>query len=167
MKWRATQVVLLAMVVLLPLSHVDIEPSDDSWLLWVDGRPVDVAGEWAHRTTRWRRDCSQVQPVPANDPLHALVLATLRQHSPPDSRSAQLLQLTRMGRWLLAQARFVSLQDAVVLLEHTGQGVVVPDGGVWSGSTHPHRPEPVIRRYLQSRVPSAPASLTACWDLPA
>lgn len=166
-KLRAAQVVLLAMAVLLPLSHVDITSSDDSWLLWVDGRPVDVAGALAQSLTRWRRDCRQVRPVGPAEPLHAQVLAALRQHSPPDSLSAELVQLSASGRWLLAQVRFGALQEAVVLLEHADQGVRVSEGGVWSGSTHPHRPEPVVRRYLHSRVPAAPEPLLACWDVPA
>lgn len=158
--------VLLAMLVLLPLSHLEIEPVDDSWLLRVDGRPVDVAGALAQAYTRWRRDCRPVQAVPENEALHAEVLSTLRQHSPPDSHSAELTALTRSGPWLLAQVRFGALQEAVVLLVRTEAGVQVAEGGVWSGPTHPHRPEPLIRRYLQKRVPSAPAQLLACWDMP-
>ena len=166
MKLRAAQTILLAMAVLLPLSHLDIESSDDSWLLVIDGRAVDVAGELAQSYTRWRRDCRQVLHVPVDEPLHAQALASLRQHSPPDSRSAHLLQLSRSGPWLLAQVRFSALQDAVVLLEQTPAGVAVTEGGVWSGSTHPHRPEPLIRRYLHSRVPGVPGDLMACWRAP-
>ena len=47
MKLRAMPVVLLALVVLLPLSHLEFERVDDSWLLRVDGRPVDMAGALA------------------------------------------------------------------------------------------------------------------------
>lgn len=154
------------MAVLLPLSHLELRSSDGSWLLLVDGRAVDVAGVLSQSYTRWTRDCRQVQSVAATEPLHAQVLAALRQHSPPDSLSADLRQLTRSGSWLLAHARFDTLQEAVVLLELSPQGVRVPEGAVWSGSTHPHRPEPLIRRYLQSRVPSAPEPLLACMAWP-
>mgnify|MGYP001247346186 CR=1 FL=1 len=166
MKLRAMPVVLLALVVLLPLSHLEFERVDDSWLLRVDGRPVDMAGALAQAYTRWQRDCGPVQAVAASEALHAEVLSALRQHSPPDSNNAELTRLTRLGPWLLAQVRFGVLQDALVLLEHSEAGVHVAEGGVWSGTTHPHRPEPLIRRYLQSRVPAAPAQLLACWDAP-
>ena len=154
------------MAVLLPLSHLELRSSDDSWLLLVDGRAVDVAGELSQNYTRWTRDCLQVQAVAATEPLHAQALTALRQHSPPDSQSAELRQLTRSGSWLLAHARFNTLQEAVVLLEVGPQGVRVPEGAVWSGSTHPRRPEPIIRRYLQSRVPSVPEPLLACMAWP-
>lgn len=162
MKSRATAVVLAATLILLPLSHLEIRASDDSWLLWVDGRPVDVAGYLSETYTDMTRHCSPVQVVPPRHPLHAQALAAIQRHSPPDSLSAQLVELTRMDHWLLAQVRFSTLQDAVVLLAEAAQGVTIAQGGVWSGSTYPHRFEPIVRRYLQTRVPAAPTELTAC-----
>lgn len=163
MKRRASVMVLLAMVILLPVSHLEIRASDDSWLMLVDGRPVDVAGHIAERYTAWRSDCRPVQDVPANSPTHASALQAIRQHSTPDSLSAQILRLTRQGDWLLAQVRFEQLQEAVLVLQERPQGAAIADSGVWSGSTHPHRPAPVIRRYLQSRVPQLPTSLIDCF----
>lgn len=154
---------LAALTVLLPLGHLELESSDDSWLLRVDGRPVDVAGYLSEKYTALTRNCDQVQGVPPTDPLHADVLGAIRQYSPPDSLSAQLVALIRQDRWLLAQVEFSTLQDAVVLLKASEQSLTIPQGGVWSGTTHPHRPEPVIRRYLQSTVPAAPVDLTACF----
>lgn len=164
MKYRASVLVLAAMGVLLPLSHLEIQASDDSWLLLVDGRAVDVAGYWSDQYTALTRNCSQVQAVPSTDPLHAQALQAIRQDSPPDSLSAQLVQLMRQDHWLLAQVRFRGLQDAVVFLNASGQGLTIPRNAVWSGATHPHRPEPIIRRYLQRSVPEAPADLTACFS---
>lgn len=152
------------MLVLLPLSHLEIEASDDSWLLRVDGRPVDVAGYLSEKYTGLTRHCSQVQGLQPTDRLYTDALNAIRQYSPPDSLSAQLVHVIRQDHWLLAQARFLDLQDAVVLLTRSEQGLTIPEGGVWSGATHPHRPEPVIRRYLQSRVPAVPADLTACFE---
>lgn len=163
MKPRASVVFLAALTVLLPLGHLEFESSDDSWLLRVDGRPVDVAGYLSEQYTALTRNCDRVQGVPLTDPLHADVLGVIRRYSPPDSSSAQLVALIRQDRWLLAQVRFSTLQEAVVLLKASEQGLTVAQGGVWSGTTHPHRPEPVIRRYLQSAVPAAPVDLTACF----
>jgi hypothetical protein len=156
--------VLLAVAVLVPLSHLEVQPADDSWLLRIDGRPVDVAGAWAQTFTRWRRDCRRVQPLSPPHAVHAAALQALREHSPPDSASAEIVSLSRQGDWLLAQARFGPLQNAVVLLQASAQGWGVVEAGIWSGSTHPMRAEPFIRRYLQRQVPEVPSDLLDCLD---
>lgn len=163
-KSRASLALLLALAIVLPLSHLEISPSDDSWLLQVDGRPVDLAGRLAEHYTALTRNCRPVQAVPATDPQWSQALRAIAAYSPPDSLSAQLVQLIRQDTWWLAQARFSGLQDAVVLLTASGQELTIADGAVWSGSTHPHRPGPVIRRYLQARAPAAPAGLMACFE---
>lgn len=163
MKYRASAVVLAALLVALPLSHLEIEPADDSWLLRVDGRPVDIAGYVSERYTQLTRDCSRVHTLLPSDPLSAQALSAIEQYSPPDSQLARMVHAIRKDDWLLAQVKFRNLQDAVVLLIATKEGLEIATGGVWSGSTHPHRPEPLIRRYLQGRVPAAPADLTECF----
>ena len=163
MKYRASGVVLVAMLVALPLSHLEIQTSDDSWLLRVDGRPVDIAGYVSERYTQFTRECSHVHALLPSDPLSAQALGAIEQHSPPDSLSARMVHVIRKDDWFLVQVNFRSLQDAVVLLSATKEGLEIAMGGVWSGTTHPHRPEPLIRRYLQGRVPAAPADLTECF----
>jgi hypothetical protein len=162
-KYRASAVVLAVMLVGLPLSHLEIEDFDDSWLLRVDGRPVDVAGYLSERYTQLTRHCRHVQALSPSDPLHAQALHAVVQYSPPDSLSARIVQASRQGDWVLAQVKFRQLQDAVVLLHASAQGLEIAKGGVWSGTTCPLRPEPLIRRYLQGKVPAAPADLTACF----
>jgi hypothetical protein len=152
------------MAIGLPLSHLEIQASDDSWLLLVDGRPVDVAGYFAEKRTQLTRNCSPVKDLSAADRLHAEALRAVRHYSPPDSLSAQLVHAIRQDKWLLVQVQFSDLQAAVVMLTDSGQGLTIPEGAVWSGSTHPHRPDPFIRRYLRSRVPTAPADLIACFE---
>ena len=166
MKYRASAVVLAVMLVGLPLSHLEVEAFDDSWLLRVDGRPVDVAGYLSERYTQLTRHCRHVQALSPSDPLHAYALRAVVQYSPPDSLSARIVQASRQGDWVLAQVKFRQLQDAVVLLQTTAYGPVIAQGGVWSGATHPHRPDPIIRRYLQNRVPAVPANLLACLATP-
>lgn len=167
MKRRTALAVLLAAGVLVPLSHLEIEPADGSWLLRVDGRALDVAGQLSARWVAFTRDCRRVQPVPASAPAHAQVLATVRQYSPPDSLSADIVTLLALEPWWLVRVRFDALQEAVLLLQQTPEGMAIAPGGVWSGGTHPHRPEPLIRRYLRARVPEAPTALTDCLDMPA
>lgn len=164
MKYRAKGIVLAALLISLPFLHLDIETSDDSWLLWVDGRPVDVAGYFSDQLTTLTRQCDRVEVVLHGDPLHGQVLGAIRQYSPPDSLTAQILHLTRQHEWLLAQVKFDQLQDAVVLLTQSAQDIVIPTGGIWSGSTHPHRPEPLIRRFIRSGVPSVPEELMSCFE---
>ncbi len=164
MRYRATAVVLVAMAIGLPLSHLEIQASDDSWLLLVDGRPVDVAGQLSQWHTQLTRNCSPVKDLSAADRLHAEALMAVRHYSPPDSLSAQIAHVIQQDKWLLAQVQFSDLQAAVVMLTDSGQGLTIPEGAVWSGSTHPHRPDPFIRRYLRSRVPTAPADLIACFE---
>jgi hypothetical protein len=153
------------MVIFLPFLHLDIETSDNSWLLWVDGRPVDVSGYISEQFTALTRRCDQVAMVMPDDPLHEQALNVIRQYSPPDSLTAQLLHLNRQHEWLLAQVEFDQLQDAVVLLTQSDKDIVIPTGGIWSGSTHPHRPEPLIRRFIRSGLPSAPEELLNCFQL--
>ena len=165
MRYKASAVVLVAMAIGLPLSHLEIQASDDSWLLLVDGRPVDVAGHLAQWRTQLTRNCSQAQDLPEADRLHADALQVIWHFSPPDSLSAQMVQLIAQDGWLLAQVRFSGLQESVVVLAPSDRGLTIPEGAVWSGTTHPHRPDPFIRRYLRSKAPAAPADLTACFEL--
>ena len=164
MKSRASLVLLIALLVLVPLSHLEIEPSDGSWLLRVDGVPVDVPGLVADGYSTLTRSCNQVQALAPADQRYAAALEAIRRESPPHSLSAQLVDLRRQGDWLLAQVRFTELQSAVVLLQASEAGYAIAAGGVWSGSTHPHRPGPVIRRFLRSRVSQAPGDLMDCFE---
>lgn len=163
MRSRAALAVLLGLAVLVPISHLQIRTFDGIWFVLVDGRPVDVTGWMAERWAALVRDCRQVQPLQASDPRHTSALDALRVYSPPASSSARIVSLSVQGDWLLAQAQFEQLQTAVVLMNLSPQGMVIAQGGIWSGQTHPHRPNPFIRRYLRARVPEAPADLTTCF----
>ncbi|MFM8864780.1 MAG: hypothetical protein ACKOFG_07645 [Limnohabitans sp.] len=162
MKRRTALLVLAVVTVTVSLSHLELQQVDERWLLHVDGRPVDLAGGLAEWRNRRVRDCRQVQALAPEDPRSALALQALQAHSPPDSLSAAITGLWARGDWMLASVRFASLHPALVLLRQAPQGWQVVQGGVWSGSTHPFHPGPFIRRYLQDRVPEAPADLLAC-----
>lgn len=143
--------------------HLEIEATDDSWLLRVDGRGVDVAGHVSEQFTSLTRSCNSVRRVLPNDALYADTLNVIRQYSPPDSLSAQVMDLTRQDDWLLAQVTFDRLNSAVVLLNTSQMGLTIPHGAIWSGPTHPHRPEPLIRRYIRSKASAAPQALMDCF----
>jgi len=161
---RAALTVLGLLSLAVPLSHLQLQQVDQRWLLDVDGRLVDVAGQWSDRMNHMLRDCTQVHVVPPNEAMHAQALKTLQQHSPPDSLELRLSRLWQMGDWLLAEVDFERLAPAVVLLRHHETALEVVTSGVWSGSTHPHWPAPFIRQYLARRVLEAPAALLNCFD---
>jgi hypothetical protein len=173
-------IVLLALgAVLSVLNHVRVVGHDDGWLVEVDGRPYDLMGALSER---WRPDepsCAAVQALGPASPAWARALGAARVHSPPDSHSAQLLSLHRMGAFYIAELAFDQLEPAVVLLRAAGRPgtTTVPsdstadsdrlqilDQPLWSGSTEPWRPGPFIRRYLRSRAPDVPGALIDCFQ---
>jgi hypothetical protein len=164
-KRRTALSVLLALGLLLPLTHLELACDGGPCLLRVSGRPVDVRGHLDQWWTQLTRDCRAVQGIGADAPAHAQVLAQLKAHSPPDSASARLLVLQQQGPWWLAQAQFDTLRDAVVLLhEVDGRWQVMPTGIFSGGPTAPWMAEPLVRRYLRERVPQAPRALIDCWS---
>ncbi len=162
MKRQTALRVLAVLTVAVALSHLELERRDGRWLLRIDGRPVDLAGRWAEVRDRLLHDCRQVQALTPDDPRSALALQAVQAHSPPDSLSAVLAGLWVQGDWMLASVQFANLHPALTLLRRGPQGWQLVPGGVWSGSTHPFRPGPFIRQYLQQRAPEAPADLLAC-----
>lgn len=162
---RATAVSLLAsLLVLVPLSHLDIQKADDSWLLLVTGRPVDVSGRMAEAVNRITRRCGAVQAVQSADALRSEVTGLLAGYSPPDSATAQITGLWRQQDWILASVRFDRLEPAVVLIRQSQGGLRVVPNGIWSGPTHPFRADAYVRRYLARRVPAVPSGLLDCAD---
>ncbi len=165
MRHRAIFVLLALMGFWVPLSHLETQAADDSWLLLLDGRPIDVVGYFSEKYTTLTRDCSRVRRLEDREPLHAAAREVIGHYSPPDSQSVQLLQVAQLGHWLLVQAKFNTLQAAVVVVSESERGLTIPEGGVWSGATHPFRPAPTIRRYLHHRVPTVPRELIDCMQL--
>lgn len=162
MKRQSALLALAVVMVSVSLSHLEMEQTDDSWLLRIDGRPVDLAGRVAEVFNWLGRDCRQVESLTPDDSRSALALKTLQAHSPPDSLSASIDGLWSQGDWMLAQVRFESLHPALVLLRLEAHAWQVVHAGVWSGSTHPFRPGPFVRRYLERRVPGVPSDLLGC-----
>lgn len=157
--------VLLVLSVGLLVQHVRLEQQDHGWLLNVYESRVDVQGHWIDAKSSLQRltlPCQTLQTVPSDTELQ--VLRAIQLHSPPDSDSAELLQVSVQGAWALAEVGFDRLSPAVVLLEYDQGTWRIPATGIWSGTTHPWRANPLIRRYLMSRNPLAPATLLQCWQ---
>lgn len=164
MKPRMVIVLLLATAIGVTLSHLQVQATDHGFLLDVDGRPVDVQGWWSDTVNGLQRDCTRVQHLPAQDAQLGPALRALQEESPPASRTARITGAWMASPWLLVQAEFDELLPAVVLLQLRGGAWTVVPQGVWSGQTHPWRAGPLIRAYLQSRVPGAPATLLSCFE---
>lgn len=154
---------LLALTTLGVLNtHVDLPEVDGRRFVLAQGRLHDPTGWVQDRWNGLTRRCHMVQNLDAQSPRHEPALGTIQAFSPPDSRSARLLQLIAAGPWLLAEVEFAQLSPAVVLLQD-GLRPRVVEGAIWSGSTEPWRPAPLIRQHLQARAPQVPASLLACF----
>lgn len=164
MKSRAALTLMVLLLLAVPISHLQLQQVDQRWLLAVDGRQLDVAGQWSDSLNRWLRDCSLVRVVPAQEGTHAQVVKAIGQYSPPDSQELRLSGLWQKDDWLLAEVDFTRLAPAVVVLWHQQGAWEVHTSGVWSGSTHPHWPASFIRQYLGRKVPQVPPDLLACFD---
>lgn len=164
MKRRTGLIVLLALAVGLPLTHLELQSDQEGWLLVVDGRPVDVAGQVQEAWIAMTRDCRRVQSLAPGDALWVQALEVLRQHSPPHSRSANIVSALHQDGWLLARVQFNGLQTALVPMQLSPNGATVAERGIWSGETHPYRPRPFIGRYIGARLPDLPRSLLDCMD---
>lgn len=168
MKPRIAIALLVGTVIGVTLSHLQVQATDHGFLLDVDGRPVDVLGWWSDAVNSLKRDCAQVQNLPTQNAQLAAALRTLQEESPPASRTARITGAWMTGSladtWLLVQAEFDELLPAVVLMQLRNGVWTVVQQGVWSGQTHPWRAGPLIRAYLQGRVPNAPATLLSCFE---
>jgi hypothetical protein len=155
---------LLALTTLGVLNaHIDLPE--------VDGRRFVKAQEKLHDPLGWAEDlwaagttsCAPVQRLDEYAALARAGLQAIQAFSPPDSASARVLQMQEQAGWLLAEVEFQSLSPAVVLLKSQAHQVLVVDGAVWSGSTWPWRPAPLIRRHLRERAPASPMALLECF----
>lgn len=154
---------LLALTTLGVLNaHVDLPEHDGRRFVLSEGRLHDPIG-WAEDAwTRIWRNCGAVVEAPPSSDIALNALQVIRTFSPPDSQSARLLQLQVIDGWLLAELEFDTLSPAVVPLRIQDSAPAVLDQAIWSGSTEPWRPAPLIRRHIQTRSPQMPAALLDC-----
>ncbi len=155
---------LLAVTTLGVLNaHVDLPEIDGRRFVKVQEKLHDPIGWLEDRADSLLARCTQVHALGPALPDAELALAAIRSFSPPDSHSAQLRQLLAQGDWLLAEVSFDALSPAVVALRRQAGGMQVVDGAIWSGSTLPWRPAPLIRRHLQTQAPQMPQALLECF----
>lgn len=162
MRRRVALLVLLLLSVSLTLHHVRVERQDHGWLLNVYESPLDVRGWaldlWAASSMR----CRSMQPPEPS--VQADLLEQVRLFSLPDSSPVVPLQWRQQGDWALLEVTFERLSPAVVLLQRQHHRWRVVPTGIWSGTTYPWRPSPLIRHYLRTRNPDVPDGLLNCWQ---
>ena len=145
-------------------SHVGLQTDDNGHLLNLDGRLIDVLGEWSQFQTKFTRNCDNVHALGLAEPLSMSALRAIQAYSPPDSESATLQSLIQDDQWLLAEVQFESLLPAVIMLHQTPERLELLDQSIWSGSTEPWKAAPRIRAYLRQTAPNGSHSLIECFD---
>ncbi len=155
---------LLALTTLGVLNaHVDLPVIDGRRFVKMQEKLHDPIGWLEDQASGLRVSCKEVHTHGPASAEAGLALAAIQAFSPPDSQSAQLRQLLAQGDWLLAEVSFDALSPAVVALRQQAEGVQVVDSAIWSGSTLPWRPAPLIRRHLQTQAPQMPEALLDCF----
>lgn len=144
-------------------THVDMPMVDGRRFVLAQGQLHDVQGWIEDRWNQALRHCGRVQDLPLQSDRGQASLRAIQAFSPPDSYSARMLQLQSVGPWLLAEVEFERLSPAVVPLLETPEGLQVLGQAIWSGSTAPWRPAPLIRRHLLTRAHAMPEALGACF----
>ena len=130
----------------------------------LDGREIDVAGIAGDHWVRMTRNCSGVLRLRPADKNYDMSLSLIRAYSPPHSQSVRLAGVWGMDQWVLAEAEFVDLLPAVVLINFSGLEPKIIGNAVWSGYTKPWKAAHFIRDYLVRQAPDRPPARAACFD---
>lgn len=144
--------------------HVDVNVEDGRYIVLWQGKKHDLIGKLADRANALLRNCASVGHLDSSSQKAQQALALVAQYSPPDSEQVQLMALLEQGPWLVAELNFARLSPAVVVLRLDATGMSLPQRAIWSGSTAPWQPGPLIRQHLRTHVPQAPKALLDCLD---
>jgi len=165
MKRHVAATLLVVLGLLVVDSHVNWVPHDDGTLLEVSGRVFDPKGWASEHWLQLRKDCTAVNTAVPQSTANA-VLQAIQQHSLPDSKEAQLLQLRQQGNWALAEATFKTLNPSILFLRQTEGVWQIQDNAVWSGSTAPWHAAHFVRRYLRQQTPARHGPSHETWPEP-
>jgi hypothetical protein len=162
--FKAIGVVFWLSVLGVLLSHVSLQRDENGQLLNIDGRTIDVVGEWSQWKTHLQRHCDNVHALSMDDPWALKALQVVQNYSPPDSHSAALQSLIQDHDWFIAEFEFETLLPAVIIFHQHEDRLELHEQSIWSGSTAPWKAMPRIRAYLQLTDPQVPSHLIDCWD---
>jgi hypothetical protein len=162
---KSVSLVVLGLVVLgLTLQHVSWVSKDNSYLLAVDGREIDVLGHINNNWVRVTRLCDGVSQKVSQSDSQLKIEEAIKAYSPPQSASARIASVWTTGMWTLAEVEFKELLPAVVLLKTTANGTEVVPNAIWSGYTTPWKAAPYIRQHLRRFGQEAPSALIDCFE---
>jgi hypothetical protein len=165
---RHVAATVLGVIGLLTLdNHIDWVRQDHGVLLEINGQRHDPQGWLSEHWRQWRQDCRAVSAPALNSDVALGILQTIQQHSLPDSRDAQLLQLRQQTDWAIAEVRFQTLNPSIVVLRQHHGHWLIQDTAVWSGSAAPWHAAHFVRRYLQRQAPQLPTALLHCMPIDA
>lgn len=162
---KSTSITLLLIVTIsVAASHIGWAARDNGTLLVLDRREFDVAGIASDHWTKMIRNCNGVVRLQPVDENYQTTARLIRDYSPPHSESVRLSSVWSSDNWVLAEAEFVDLLPAVVLLDFSGGEPKIVSNAVWSGYTKPWESAPFIRDYMLRQVPNLSPSLASCFD---
>jgi hypothetical protein len=164
MKRRTSLSVLVLVFLAVVGSHIGWTARDNGILMVLDGREIDVVGIAGDQWTQMTRNCKGVVRLQPSDENYRITDRLIKAYSPPHSQSARIAGVWGVDQWVLAEAEFVDLLPAVVLLDFSGDDAHIAGNAVWSGYTKPWKAAPFIRDYLVKQVPALPGALAACFD---
>jgi hypothetical protein len=166
MKKTTASYTLLVSLILILASHFEIQVIDGKRIVVLDSVYFDLQGYFQEKTTDMinltTAQCNTVEYLSKSDLDYAKTLSAVQGYSPPDSKSAKIVQLARDGEWLWAEVSFIQLEPVVVLLKHNPNGLTIWDGSIWSGPTYPWRVKNTIEKYLKTKSPQASHRLLEC-----
>ncbi len=166
MKKSTATLTLLLSVTLIAASHLETQRVDGKTIFLIDSVYFDLLGYGREKATEWinmaTSQCNRIDYVSPKSPDYESALQAVQQYSPPDSASAQLVQLARDGEWFWAEVTFAKLEPAVLILARTPTGLTIWDAAVWSGPTHPWSAKNTIEQYLKTKSPPPSHRLLDC-----
>jgi len=166
MKKTTASFALLVSLVLVLASHLETQVIDGERIVVVDSVYFDLQGYLQEKTTDMinlaTAQCNTLEYLSKSNSDFSKTLTAIQEYSPPDSKSAKIVQLARDGEWLWAEVSFIQLEPVVVLLKHNPNGLTIWDGAIWSGPTHPWRVKNTIEKYLKTKSPQSSHRLLEC-----
>jgi len=164
MKRSTSVLVLVTVFLVVAVSHIDWVTRDNGNLVVLDGKEIDLAGILKNQWTQITRNCEGVVRLAPADDEYQISADLIKSYSPPQSKSVQIAGVWSLGNWTLAEAEFVDLLPAVVLIDFSGEAPQIISNAVWSGYTQPWKAAPFIRAYLMRQVPGLPLKLASCFE---
>ena len=144
------------------LSH--FEKYEHSVIFVTSSAAYDPLGNVQNLYNRMSRNCSAVVEVQRQSTEWLEIQSELSQMKEPYPTEANPLRVMRLGPWYMAESEFVDLEPALFLLSRNEGKLHIHMQGTWSGTAAPLTPGPIIREYMQSKIPTAPKELINCFD---